>query len=108
MDINQAEDENANEIIKKIYDANSKFKKNFLNEQYVNEMKKLIEGMSDDAIRNLISKKIEQIKERNISEEEIEKLECELAILIIHLPTFDDKNKKYWRTLEENARKNKE
>lgn len=108
MDFEQVEDEEVNEARRRIYYSDSEYKKRLLDKKYVNEVELAIKGMPESKIREIISKKIKQIKEGNISEKEIEKLECELAILITNLPINLEDRQMYWEELEENARKNKQ
>ena len=108
MNEDQLNDENTNEIVNKILLSNNKSKKMLLNENYIKEVREMVTGMSNETVKDMIYKKIEQIKQTDISEEQKDKLECELAILIANMPVDYEQNRQYWRVLEEKERKKRE
>lgn len=107
MDNFQIESEEINLIREKILNSNSEYKKMLLDEERVKNITKAIGSMSEQKIRENIFQKIEQIKGGTLSPKELEKIECELAILITYLPIDGEKNRSYWKEKEENARKNR-
>ena len=93
------------EIRSKILNSDSNIKKKLLNEEMLKEISYNLKNMSTEEIKKIINYKIEQIKEKDIALEELEKLECEIAILISSLTLDKKRSFEYWKEVEENAKK---
>lgn len=93
------------EIRRKILNSDSNIKKKLLNEDMLKEISYNLKNMSTEEIKKIINSKIELIKEKDIQVEELEKVECEIAVLIKSLPQDKEKIFEYWKEVEENAKK---
>lgn len=93
------------EIRSKILNSDSNIKKKLLNEEILKEISYNLKNMSTEEIKKIINSKIEQIKEKDIALEALEKLECEIAILISSLSLDKKRSFEYWKGVEENAKK---
>lgn len=93
------------EIRKKILNSDNKIKKKLMNEEELKEISSNLKKMSTEQIKKIIDYKIAQIKEKKLDSEELEKLECEIALLITNLPLNIKKSFEYWKGIEKNAKK---
>lgn len=93
------------EIRRKILNSDSNIKKKLLKEDVLKEISYNLKNMSTEEIKRIINFKIEKVKEKDIELEEVEKLECEIAILISSLAIDNKKSFDYWKGVEENAKK---
>lgn len=92
-------------IRRKILNSDSNIKKKLINEDNLKEISDNLKNISTEEIKKIINSKIDRIKENNIDSEELERLECEIAVLIANLPLDKKKSFEYWKGVEENAKK---
>lgn len=93
------------EIRRKILNSDSNIKKKLINEDDLKRISDNIKNMSTEEIKKIIDFKIKLIKEKKLDSEELERLECEIALLITNLPLNMEKSFKYWKGIEKNAKK---
>lgn len=90
----------------KILNSQYEYKKKMITSD-LTELKNKVKAMSSDEIKKLIDKKVLKIKNENIEEKELEKLECEIAFLISSFPINAKKSEEYWKGKEKYARNKK-
>ena len=106
MNNSEIEDIEIKKIREKILSSEYEYKKKIINND-LEEIKTKLKNMSPDEIRKIIDKKISQIKDEKLEEKEIEKLECEIAVLLSSLPINVKNRVEYWKGKEKNARNKK-
>lgn len=93
-------------VREKILNSQYEYKKKMITSD-LTELKNKVKNMSSDEIKKLVDKKILKIKNENIEEKELEKLECEIAFLISSFPIDVKKSEEYWKGKENYARNKK-
>lgn len=99
-------DSEFNQAEKLILNSESEIKKKFIQYENLEQMRQQIQKLPEDRIRKMIQQKIAKIRNKKLKKDELDRLECEIALLVSSLPVDIDKAKNYWKEVEENARKN--
>ena len=94
------------DIIKeKILNSNYEFKKKLLNEDLIKEITLNLKDIPEIKIDELINTKINDLKNPQMNESELERLECELALLLSNRKINMQEAHDYWKETEKNARR---
>lgn len=102
----EIEDIEIKNVREKILNSKYEYKKKMITSD-LTELKNKVKTMSSDEIKRIIDNKISQIKNENLEEKELEKLECEIAFLISSFPIDTKSSEEYWKGKENYARSKK-